>query len=817
MEKLFIIDSYAFLFKNYYALPKLVTSSGEEVGALYGFIRLIFKIKEKGNYIVACYDSGKSFRREISKAYKANRKKMDDALLKQIEKSRDVLDLLGIKSISKEGFEADDIIATIANRAVDEGFEAIIVGADKDLMQIISDRIHMWDGKSDEYFDSEYVVKKYGVPPNKIFSYLVMVGDSSDNIKGVSGVGPKTAARLINEYGDIDAIVSKAIESDDTKELKKIKDSIDDINNAKRLLRLDENVPLNFNIYDFRVDRFDDKGIIELAKRYEFREAINLIDKTAVMDKKKLIKLSSQEFAGLDIKYFAVDEDTISYDDYYTDTDKKLLLDLFERDVPKYFYNLKKILHIADYDGDISNCDDIYIMYHLVNGGFRKPDITRIIQEKYFLTQDIKTVYFKEIAKDLESKIEEYGIKELYSNEIELSKVLYSMEKNGVRFDVIEIEKLYVEFKNEIENTKNDFKKKSEYDINLNSPKQVSDFLFKKLNLKLDDKYQSIYRTKTGGYSTGEDVLKILKPYSPELIGLILKHREYSKLLSFVETLKGSIVDGKIHSTFDQTTTQTGRLSSFNPNLQNIPVKTEMGQRIRNCVKAPDDYFLVSFDYSQIDLRVLAHLSDDEELIRAFLNNEDIHKKTAASIFNIDEDRVDERLRSIAKIVNFGIIYGQTPLGLSLEADISYEDAKTYIDNYFKKYSGVKKWIENTIIFAKSNGYVVNFAGRRRFIPDITSVKRGLRLLSERMAVNMPVQSGSSDIIKKAMVMIYKKIKNENDIKLILQIHDELIFEIKKSSLEKYINDIKDIMENCFRLKVPLVVNVKYGERWSQL
>ncbi len=811
VKRIFLIDSHAFLYKSYFALPKLITSKGEEVGALYGFVRLVFKIKEKTDYILACYDSPKNFRKEIYELYKANRKKTEDILIKQINLSKEICKLLGIKTIEIEGYEADDLIATFSRRLSQEGFEVIIVGGDKDLMQIVGGNIKLWDGKSDGYFSTEYVIKKYGVTPDRLFDYFTLVGDSSDNIPGVDGIGPKTAVKLLEKYGSLENILRS---QDTDKNVLRIKNSIDLINLSKKLLELKFDAPLNIEICDIKVEEFRKEGIEMLVKRFEFREFLKDYIKDEFKDKKEMTKVENEEFINISKDYLSISNNFVVWENYYTEVNDDLLKKLLSIKVKKYTYNLKSLLHRAGSTYD-ANFDDIYLAYHLVYGGVRKPDIERIIEENFMVKPAVDASYFKDIMLRLEEKINELNIENLYRDEIKLSFVLYNMEKTGIRVDTFKLLGLMDEFDREALKVKNKFSEITGSDINLNSPKQLSNFLFNKLNLKLDKKYQNLYKTKTGGYSTSEEVLKLLLPYNPEVIGLILSYREYSKMKSFVEGLLKYVKDSKIHTNFDQTSTQTGRLSSSDPNLQNIPLKTKNGRKIRNCFIPEDGFLFVSFDYSQIDLRVLAHLSEDEVLIEAFKNDEDIHVKTAKTIFKRDD--INEDLRRIAKTINFGIIYGQTPLGLSIEANISYEEAKKYICNYFENYKGVKKWIDDTIIKARMRGYVENFFGRRRYLPDINSQNKALRSQIERMAINMPVQSGSSDIIKKAMILIYDIIKNNNDIRLLLQIHDELIFEVKENKVDEYIPKIKNIMESCCELKLPLKVNYSVGKNWAEL
>ena len=811
MKEFFLIDSHAFLYRNYFALKGLATSKGEEVGALYGFIKLLLKIKEKSDYIVACYDSKKNLRKEIFASYKANRKKIDDALIKQIELSKFALSELEIKILEYEGYEADDLIAALSKKILGYGFSVVIVGGDKDLMQIVCDKIKIWDGKSDEYFDENYVEKKYGLKPKELLDYFSLIGDSSDNINGVRQIGPKTAVKLIKKYGNIEAIIES---NDEDKNLEKVKKNADNAILAKKLISLNDKIEIDFKPDDFFIKEFSKKGLMVLAKRFEFRDFEEFFS-DEMKDSKNMQKVDKESFLK-NLNYVSISDKYISSENFYIDFDrdfgKGILLD---DKIHKHCYNIKSIMHLCDCE--CVNFDDIYIAYHLVYGGFRKPEIERIIKEKFFVKPVIDSSYFKDVMDLLERDISKYKMNDLYRIETEISKVLYSMEKNGMRVETDKLYGLLNEFETEGLKIKKEFYEKTQTDINLNSPKQVSDFIFKKLNLKLDEKYLNIYKTKTGGYSTSEEVLNILKPYNPEIIGLILSHREYSKMKSIVENLLKFVKNSKVHTNFDQTSTHTGRISSYDPNLQNIPLRGDNAQKIRKCFVAEEGFVLVSFDYSQIDLRVLAHLSQDSVLINAFRNNEDIHRKTASSIFGVNIKDVTDEMRKIAKVVNFAILYGQTPLGLSIGASISYEEAKKYIDSYFNEYKGVKKWIDETIIKARKDGYISNFMNRRRVIAEISSPNRAIRAQGERMAINMPVQSGSSDIIKKAMVEIYKIIEKENDIKLLLQIHDELLFEIKEGCLDKYKDKIKNIMENCFSLTIPLKVDIKIGRNWSDI
>lgn len=824
-KEIFVIDAHAYLYRNYYALPKLTSPSGEEVGALYGFTRFLLKIlREKNpNFIVACYDSPvRGFRYKIFPEYKANRAKTDEALIKQIELSKNVVSALGVPLLTIDGYEADDVISSVANSAKKEGYKVVIVSGDKDLMQLIGEDVFLWDGTSSNYYGREYVEEKFGVPPEKIPEYLALVGDNSDNVPGIKGIGPKSAVKLIQKYGNIENII-KAISLDVVdKELMRIKENINDLKLSRELVKLENN--LKIDIEKLKKTAPDKELLKSLAQRFMFKEFLNMLESQEKNVKKEIFKEDIKDFLNSKKNYisFEPNKNILVYEDKYSEYENTQLSEILKFNGAKYFYDLKTFLHERKIYFSVENFEDIYIAYHLCYGGERKPDLKRIIMENVGIIEDSNNVlysfYFKKVIETLLSQLEEKNVIKLYRDiELPLIDILLRMENYGIKIDVEKLKLLDKEFDKKINDLKSKFVKLTGYDINLNSPKQVSDFIYNKLTLPIDEKQKKSFKTKTG-YSTSEETLRFMSGMHPS-IDLILTYRELAKLkTSFVQPLIEKVSeDGRIRTIFDQTGTQTGRLSSSSPNLQNIPVKSEMGQKIRECFIAEDGWLLLSADYSQIDLRVLAHLSQDEVLVNAFINNVDIHIKTACEIFSLPPEKIDEKKRKIAKTINFGIIYGQTPMGLSRELGIDYHQAEAYIKNYFEVYKGVKIWTENIIKQAREKGYVQNFVGRRRNIPDINSQNKNLRLFSERVAVNMPVQSGSSDIIKKAMIDIDKEIRDKDDIKMLLQIHDELLFEVKKDKVDYYKNLIKEKMEKAFVLKVPLKVDLKVGRNWAEL
>lgn len=816
MRELFIVDVSSFIYRSYYALPKLTTSKGVEVGALYGFARLIAKIlKEKSEYLLACYDSKRNLRKELYPQYKANRLKVDKELILQIESSKRLLDGLGVKYLEIEGYEADDIAASCVRKFKDDFERVVITSYDKDLMQLIGANVYMWDGRSENYFDENYVVSKYGVKPSQMRDLLVLVGDSSDNIEGVEGIGFKTAAKILSKYGSLERILSFQQEELSDKSLKKIIENGFKIKRMMEIVSLKDTIDIPYT-FDQLLVKINRDEAVRTLRSFEFRNIVNELGLGEDGEKEIVVMEVDREcFVSLKPSYISIFAETAVFSNLQVSIYHIRDLILDDR-IKKYLYDSKELFHRFSTDG-ITNYDDIMIAYHLIWGASRKPDPLRIVEEAYSVSGKNPALYFKELMDEYLEKLREYKMYDLYLNEIELSKVLYRMEKEGIAVDKDYLYGLEKEFKEKVDAIYGEFSKKAGVKINLNSPKQVSEFIFNKLNIKPDPQYANIYKTKSGNYSTSEDSLRLLMPYNPEIISLILRYREYAKLVSFVENLISALKDSRIHSHFDQVLTSTGRLASSKPNLQNLPVKTPDGIKIRNAFIPDEGYLFVSFDYSQIDLRVIAELSEDEVLMDAFKKEVDVHKLTASSLFGVDYNLVTEEMRRIAKTVNFGIIYGLTPQGLALELGIDYPTASQYIKRYFEVYQGVKRWIDKTLDFVRSNGYALNFWGRRRYLNDINSKNRALKNASERMAINMPVQSGSSDIIKKAMVDIYRRFKDEKDIKLLLQIHDELVFEIKEEIVGSVVGEIVRLMENVFSFKVPLKVNVKYGKRLGEL
>lgn len=831
-KEFFILDSHAYLYKNYFALPRLLTSRGEEVGAVYGFIRLLLKIikEKKPQYLAVCYDSpGTTKREEKYSLYKANRPKTDKALIDQINLSWELLSALGVKTLKAGGYEADDLIAVLCEKASGQGLTPVIVSHDKDIYSLISRGALVWDGNSKEYYGEEYAVKKFGVPSSLIRDYLSLTGDSSDNIPGAEGIGPKKASMLLNKYGSLEKIISACeLNSELDKDLIKVKNSIDSIKLSWELVGLDYSAPVNFNKEDYAFSGFNTEALNLWAERLEFRELYSM----AVKSGKSETDLQGELFSGDNtpsVKSVSISEiisrrpeefsaaaGEIFDGEFSAEIEYQQLAALLESRAKKYLYDAKEIIKKACPER-LENFEDIKLAYYLAHGGQRKPELEKIMKDFFPSAAKKPAEVMKEIFLSLKNTLDEKKLTAIYEElEKPLVFCLAEMEKNGMSVDEGRLKELSLRLEREIDDIVSSFKKESGEDINLNSPKQISFFLYEKLNLPLSEKQKSMFKTKTG-YSTSEEALCALEPYSP-LITLIIRYRELSKLKSsFAEVLLEKVSDGRVRTVFDQTGTATGRLSSSNPNLQNIPVKTEHGRLIRACFNSAPGFALVSADYSQIDLRVLAHVSADRRLIEAFEKGEDVHLRTACEIFALKPEEINSDMRRIAKTVNFGIVYGQSANGLSRELSIPQSDAARYIDGYFKYYSGVRQWADRTVEEARKNGYCLNFLGRRRELPDLSSPNRAIRAFAERIAMNMPIQSGSSDIIKKAMINLYPLIKGREDIRLCSQVHDELIFEIKEEKIQDWAKIIKREMENSFRLSVPLVAEVKAGPNWAEM
>lgn len=847
-EKIFIIDAHGFLHRNYHALPKLTTSRGEEVGALYGFIRLLLKIirEKKPGYMAVCFDSpGKNFRHELYPGYKATRRETEEALKTQLSSARELVSSLGLKAVAAGGYEADDIMATIARKSAEAGLEAVLVTGDKDVLQLVSERIKVWNGGDSPLMGPAEVKEKYGFGPEHLADYFALAGDSTDNIPGVRGIGPKTAGKLVSEYGSLPLIIEKA--SGEGTPLPKsaavrIKENAGTAELCRKLAVLDSNVPLSVEVEDCRVSPPEPDSLMEMYKRLEFKDLLALARSGQASVSFTLPEVSDwgtfiKKAASAESVFIQAAGDWLCAGTPDGDVslrkipelgkaDRELLEKMFsDGGISKAGHDFKTSLHLLgmEFQG-LSGVFDTAIAAYCLNPSAAGYDYFKTASEYLGPVPEVAvqpdellahSLSAWKLKTELEKKLEENGLVGLY-REIEepLIGVLAAMEKRGIRVDIEYLKNLGRELERKMLSIQTGINEVSGSSVNLNSPKQLGFLLFEKLRLPAGR------RTKTG-YSTDEEVLISLSGAHPA-VGKILEYREASKLKSsFIDNLveMADPSTGRLHTSFDQTGTSTGRLSSSRPNLQNIPVRSELGQAVRRAfVPEPGSVFL-SADYSQIDLRVLAHVSADPVLTQAFLSGEDIHLKTACEVFNLAPGQVDKETRRRAKAINFGIVYGQTAAGLSAELGISREEAKNYIDHYFGVYSGVAQWTKKNLEAARASGFVTTLTGRRRYLPELNSPNGSVRAFAERAAVNTPVQGGSADIIKKAMIDLDEKMRPgpARGARMLLQVHDELLFEVPEGEVEACAGVIKSGMESAFSLKVPLVVELKAGKNWQDM
>jgi len=846
----FLIDAHNFLHRNYHALPTLTTSSGQEVGALYGFVRWLLKMLKEHHpaYVAVCFDSpgGCARRKALLPSYKGTRKKPDDALISQLNIARDLVARLGLAVVAKPGIEADDLMAFLARSAAAEHVQSVLATTDKDVYQFLSDYIHIWPaGGKDGFKGPEAAKEKFGVDVNFLPDYFAIVGDSADNIPGVRGVGPKSAVELIEKFGHL-ADILRAAHNDnpDIKPAlaKKLLAGEGAALLSKQLVVFDSNLDMPFSLDDYRVRMPQRQVLADLFAQYEFKNLWEYLDApptvspvvqpeesheqltlTQALEKAVTLPrvfLHAQEewvVLGLSEKEFALTP-IAQVQPWELDTLKKLV----QNDaVEKSGYDLKLTLRELDIniEGQFLNCFDSRLARYLLNpsgdlsfSGACSEYFSAQIQEEN--PQELLRAYNRygfALQDILTQKLKASNQYDLYRTlELPLMSVLSAMEYNGLRIDPGFLESFQVILEKEIAQFQQAIDTRAGYPVNINSTKQLGTLLFEQM------KIPPVKRTKTG-YSTDEEVLVQLAPSYP-IAQEILDYRADAKLKSaYVDNLLLLADDEhKVHSYLDQTGTVTGRLSSSGPNLQNIPVRTEKGRYLRKAFCAAPGNMMLSVDYSQIDLRVLAHESQDPVLVQAFLDGEDIHTQTAAQVFGVMPLMVTDEMRSSAKAINFGIIYGQGPMGLSQALGISLREAKEYIDNYFKNFRVVRQWIDANIAAARQNGYVKTMLGHIRYLPEFNMGIGSMALFAQRAAINTIVQGGSADIIKKAMIDVFNAYRN-SPVKMTMQVHDELLFEVPADTLTETAKHIKQLMQNTVKLRVPLLAAAKAGVNWYEL
>jgi len=874
-EKLLILDGNSLMNRAFYALPPLTNSEGLNTNGIYGFVTMLLKMKEeiKPDYIVSTFDKkAPTFRHDEYKEYKAGRKKMPPELAEQFPVVKELLKLLAIDIYEIDGFEADDLIGTLSVFAENKDIDVFIVTGDKDALQLATDSTRVIITKKGitekEIYDKKRMIEDFGVTPEQFIDVKGLMGDASDNIPGVPGVGEKTAFKLIKEYGSIEEVLMNI----DNINGKKLKENLQEYSEqaifSKKLATIIKEVPIEIDMDSIKSKAdYDYEGVRDLFFKLQFKSLIDRIPEHKAKQV-EIAELEELEYSNIynleqleefinncilkskdEIIYILLD--TLNYNvfsqgriikifinflekNYILDLEKlfeedenntKILLNsiLSNEDIKKVSFDVKAphaILHKLGIDFKGVKFD-LKIAAYLIDASRGEYELNSLIHE--YLGYDLKveqdelkmrqTSYFKPLYNKLEAKIETLNMQELlYKVEQPLTDVLAAIESEGFKIDSEKLTELGEKFKYEISKVQKEIYNLAGEEFNINSPKQMGKILFEKLDLPV------IKKTKTG-YSTNAEVLEELSD-KHEIIDKITYYRQLAKLFStYVEGLKAVIdVDSKIHSSLNQTVTTTGRLSSTEPNLQNIPIKYEMGREIRKVfIPENDQCVILSADYSQIELRVLAHIADDANLIDAFKNHLDIHTKTASEVFRVPIDEVTPKLRSNAKAVNFGIVYGIGDFSLGKDLKISRKEAKTYIDTYFERYPGVKKYMEDIIAFAKENHYVTTILNRRRSLPEIKSSNKIVQAFGMRLAMNTPIQGSAADIIKLAMVNVYDEIeKKKFKSRLILQVHDELILNVYKDELEEIQAIVKNKMENVMDLRVPLEVDINIGNSWYE-
>ncbi len=835
-KKIFLVDGHSYLYRAFFATPHLSNSVGLPTNAIYAFINMIKKLikSHSPDVLAVAFDSkAPSFREEIFKEYKAQRPPMPDNLSIQIPYVKKIISAMRFEVLEKEGYEADDIIGTIVKSLEGVDAQIWIITGDKDMMQLVTDRVFLYDTMKNAVIGAKEVEERFGIPPCRMIDFLALTGDTSDNIPGVSGIGDITAKSLVNEFGSLENIYKNIdkIKRDSVK--KKLINGKDSAFMSKALATIKTDCPVDFNIFNCEVKKEDTDALRVLYRELEFVTLLNELkpDKGDVKKIQKAEKLEvlNDNFLGIEVEIqgktapqFELAKISISDGLYiYNIQDKEKVPKIIEYGKSIAIHNLKPFIVLLKKDFQDFRLSmsfdqkffDTMLAAYLINP-LRKSYRFSEIADEYLGDGSQRGVScLPELKEILKKKLLDLNLEELFSNiEMPLVEVLAEMEFYGVKVDRKILNELSRDFDKRINSIVKEIYSISGVEpFNINSPMQLSRVLFDILKLPPQKK------TKTG-YSTDTEVLEALSPIHP-LPGKILEYRTLSKLKSTYIDAFPMLINpstGRIHASFNQMVVATGRLSSSDPNLQNIPIRGEEGKKIREAFVAEDGYLLLSSDYSQIELRVLAHLSQDPILIETFLKDEDIHTKVAIEVFGVSPDNVTPDMRRTAKVINFGIIYGMSGFGLSKELGISQRDAQDYIDAYLLRYRGVKEYMERVIEEARENGYVRTLFGRIRYLPELKNSDNTIRQLGERAAMNTPIQGTAADIIKIAMINIFKRIKKENLCsRIIMQIHDELVLEVKEDEVESVEGIVKEEMEGAVRLSVPLKVSIGKGKNWS--
>jgi len=885
-RKLYLVDGYGFVFRAYHVMPPFSDPQGVPVGAVYGFTNMLVKLLKdhKPDYMAVVFDAGaKTFRNELYTEYKANRPEPPDDLRPQFALVRDAAKAVGLRSFELAGYEADDIIATFAAKACEQGIEVTIISSDKDLMQLVKDGecpVKMFDPVKNKSIAEKEVFEKFGVAPNRVLDVSALIGDSSDNVPGVPGIGPKTAAELINEYGDLDSLLERAAEIKQNKRREVVIANVAQAKLSRELIKLHYDVPIEFNFEDLKTEKSNEAGLLEFAKKHGFKSIISKLSllphpapdagsneetprqaRGVVVAERRILNSIPELITWLQnpmregrlaVDYIAdtaialscgTDSAFIKYgthkagDGFDFDNKGGITHDDVNSALAEIFADpaMLKIFHDYkwNYSDKIAPIDDLQVMEYVIGTGLTNGSLEDIAPEipQYVSLcgsgrnkRDLQDVPVEELSKCafevvefIERKTRE-SRQELFKQKLltvyekiekPLIGVIARIENRGAKIDKAKLAEMSGRFAAKMEVLQKEIYLIAQEEFNLGSPQQISEILFGKMGMPGGKKSK-----KTGNYSTGAAVLDELAEQGHEIAQKILAWRGLSKLKStYTDSLPKQIntKTGRVHTTFAMTATSTGRLSSIEPNLQNIPIRTEEGREIRQAFIAEPGYKLISADYSQIELRLLAHVADIKGMKEAFKTGQDVHAITASQVLGIPLEQITADHRRVAKTINFGIIYGVSAHGLSWRLKIPREVAAQYIKQYFAQYSGIRKYMDETIAFCREHGYVETIFGRKCWIRGINDKNHAVRQFSERAAINAPLQGAAADIIKKAMIDLDRK-----QLPMILQVHDELLFEVKAAEAAEKMRQIKGIMENVAMLDVPLLVEAAVGDNWGQ-
>ena len=855
MKKVILVDGNNLLFRSYFATAytgnTMRNSKGFPTNGLYGLVNMLNKIirEEKPEYMLVAFDKGKTFRHEKYLDYKGGRNETPDDLKRQFSVAKKLVPLMGIKCFEIDNYEADDIIGTYSKMAlIDPEFETTIVSSDKDLLQLINEETEVKLLKQKDYIrmNEETFIDTYGIKPIRMIDLKGLMGDASDNIPGVKGIGEKTALKLLQEYDSLENVYDN-IDNIKGATKQKLIDGKESAFMSKDIATIYNEVPVTYSLEELKYDGPDVNGLREMYSDLEFYsflkdfkeeekkeekleyKIIENIDDLKLKEKvSAYLEISETNYHNADIYGMSLyDGENVYYVPFEVLKENKNILDGKEI----YTYDLKKmIVSLNKYDIDIKNCTfDAMIAGYILNYNVKDDiaylantfncDITlfdNFKKEKNMSTEALadltvkKAKFIYDIKDEFINKMKEEEQLELFSNiEMKLSSVLASMEIEGVRVDTKVLDEMGENINKKLDELTSEIYNYAGEEFNIQSPKQLGEILFEKLEIPYPKK-------KKTPYSTAREILDKIVDYHP-IVEKIIEHRTLNKIYTtYIVGIKNCVKeDGKLHTIYTQTLTRTGRLSSIEPNLQNIPIRYKEGKEIRKAFIPEENSVFLSSDYSQIELRMFAHMSGEQNLIDAFKHHLDIHTKTAMDIYHVSKDEVTKNMRRDAKAVNFGIIYGISSFGLAEDLGVDIKTAKKFLDNYLETFPGIKNYMDKVIKDAYETGYVKTIMNRKRKIDELYNTNHMIKVQGERMALNTPVQGSSADILKKAMIDIYNEFNRLNlKSKMILQVHDELIFNVKNDELEKVKEIVINFMENAYKLNVPLEVDVEIGKNW---